>query len=845
MGGIDVVHSTKGKTDPYHREKRHHEGSVKISQSDKMHRRIIRQGLLRYVIPTGVVYAATATLASIDAYLNTGITEQIVNPIYEASAFLVDPDKSDISYNRFVLTRGILGLSVAGLGFWGVSHQISKKHKNRINMVESVLSVPHDSPDSELEMYLKQGGKSEQTWENDRGYFFDTSADWKDIIKITEAIEDENIWVPSGDAIPSRVHDGKICVRRSLNEIVDGLNRENDCSVYLGDSKPSRQVGFLFPQQLNQGRCFFEGHIFDSLPEENKEVKGMDLTVSQLQNGKWVIGSIGHEQPKSLASSLTDKYKQETQEIKDIFHNVYYSEPSKGDLRVALMSEGTFPWKKGGVSSAIYDFINAIDGDIFEGYSGVHYEIVSTTANQNIFKRRIKFDLPKNVHLNQPIGIYGHSENPSLEERCELPQLDDDSEFKSKESYRSHEIQSTILKIEEAITSSDFDLFFEAADMVKNYFSIDELVHSKDAFEAVHDIYHTLEDVRKPDFISFYHGWRTMTENLLRVIKSDKVEADVYYSVITGLPGVYASLASREFNAPFILTEHGIYQEDMAISMANSSISAFNSDRWGTTMEFYQKLAYNQAQAITTLCECNANKQVRYGAAPEKISVIPNFIPKNGTIEDAIEYEGNGSSKFNVGLLGNIQRVKQVELFVEAAAHLRDNYPDVNWKFQIKGGKDKNDPDYFTHINRLIAQNNLGDILDIAPYNNWREAFPELDCGVLTSASEVQPRSIMELMSLGRPAVAPDVGSTKELIYGNGIDEYGPAGIIVEGASQEEIMLETANAIHELYLRKNSSAAKSEALPMEKVGPLRMTTGHYAPDNVTGNYAELIRGVLS
>jgi glycosyltransferase involved in cell wall biosynthesis len=64
----------------------------------------------------------------------------------------------------------------------------------------------------------------------------------------------------------------------------------------------------------------------------------------------------------------------------------------------------------------------------------------------------------------------------------------------------------------------------------------------------------------------------------------------------------------------------------------------------------------------------------------------------------------------------------------------------------------------------------------------------KIDFTVLTSISEGQPFAVLESMAAGRPVIATDVGSCRELIEGDADDGFGLAGICVPPMHQSKLL---------------------------------------------------------
>lgn len=840
------------------------EAIVYTAAQDNIQKGIFRRALRR-AGKTGLVTAAgIVSIGAIDYFfIQSGATQSVLDSIISNYDRLtqIDPDSNlplilSKDYRHWLLTASILLFGFYSLGAWGINSFSSKAYNRRNDMVQAVLRVPHDNRESEYDRYNSLTGKTQKAWERDLHDYFRVVAEWGRIENRTLAIRDDNLQI--GTRVPEGVYQQKTYLRPDLEDIILGLNQREDREKMLIPESRGTKVAFSLPLQINQPQMYFEGRVFDDLAYA-KDFLGLEIVCKQLSSEQWVIGSCGPEKSRSF---LFGKRKRLAAAIQDeILYPFYYSTPSDDDLSIALVLEATYPVERGGVATLISAMMRDLKPEYFNGRE-LHYEVISILGFTGPYKTRISYEFPRNAHMNPPIIVFGHTMNPSLdiiqdltENRTLFPLL----RGENKSNQRSRELKQTIFDLEDAIASFDFKGFYNVADRIK-YFSADEILFSAETLEALHDIYHQPHDKDKPSFERFQYQWRDLRQPLVYIIKSKKAHANIYYSLLTGVGGVYSALAKREFNAGLVLTEHGIYREDRLVDIANSGMDPFFARKWGQAFDFYSRLVYDAADSITTLCESNRAKQIRDGAPEHKTKIIRVGISLDRP-KPSIESPGLYDPKsFTVGMLGNVQPVKQVELFISAAEYLSQKYKSINWQFHVMGRDDPHAKSYAVQIHKRVEQNDeLQKIFHFSPYTNYVDAFTPLDVGVLTSSSEVLPVSIIEFISLGKLMIAMDVGGISELINGvdingNKIDDYGPAGLLVGVNTPENVSKDVADAILTMYLRKcylltgkrsdipEPTPGKLDYLlrqriPIEEAGPKRIKASFYS-DVVLPLYAQ-------
>jgi glycosyltransferase involved in cell wall biosynthesis len=288
------------------------------------------------------------------------------------------------------------------------------------------------------------------------------------------------------------------------------------------------------------------------------------------------------------------------------------------------------------------------------------------------------------------------------------------------------------------------------------------------------------------------------------------------------------AIAARKFNAPYVITEHGIYNNERLaeISAAGWIFEAENTvfryseglsvfrRLWVEFFFFLSRVAYSSADLVFALYQGNATLQIEYGAEPGKMEVLPNGIDPN-KFDEALQIRSErmraGSEKHHIGFIGRVVTIKDVKTLIRSARILIQNVPGA--VFQIIGPTNE-DPEYFEECQAMVSEFGLQEVVLFLGSRNIVKVLDQLDVMILTSLSEGLPLVILEAFSAGIPVVATDVGSCRELIHGRTPEDQalGPAGIITRVASPSE----TAAALQKLItnpslLRDMGSAGRQRA----------------------------------
>lgn len=111
---------------------------------------------------------------------------------------------------------------------------------------------------------------------------------------------------------------------------------------------------------------------------------------------------------------------------------------------------------------------------------------------------------------------------------------------------------------------------------------------------------------------------------------------------------------------------------------------------------------------------------------------------------------------------------------IQSFALVKRDLPDA--ELHIMGPAEE-DEGYVRECHELVEALKVEDVIFTGQVN-VREYLGKLDIVVLSSISEGMPLAILEAMAAGKPCVATDVGSCRELLEGRD-DSFGEAGIVV------------------------------------------------------------------
>jgi len=206
--------------------------------------------------------------------------------------------------------------------------------------------------------------------------------------------------------------------------------------------------------------------------------------------------------------------------------------------------------------------------------------------------------------------------------------------------------------------------------------------------------------------------------------------------------------------------------------------------------------------------------KLQHRFSPRKIHVIENGVDvdKLRAVEPAKDLRKNYENHRHIGIIGRLEPVKRVDLFIQTAHQiLTDPIAELpKIRFHIIGdGKLKDElvalTIHFGIEHSIVFHGHRSDSI---------EAIAALDIVIMCSDHEGTPMTALETLALGKPLIAHNVGGLREILRESPellIDEHNPASYsakIIElirkphPAALNEIYTSACNATRTLSLYK-------------------------------------------
>ena len=312
------------------------------------------------------------------------------------------------------------------------------------------------------------------------------------------------------------------------------------------------------------------------------------------------------------------------------------------------------------------------------------------------------------------------------------------------------------------------DLFRQFAKVSDHAGLFLDLLTSRPSWKILQDLY--TQQFHEESFLDFFWMWRTTHVPLFRVLSLPIPKAGAYHALSTGYAGMLGVMGNLAHQRPFLLTEHGIYTRERRIEIALAEwiesqrfaggtirpVSETVRGFWMRIFEQIGRIVYHHADPVITLFEGNRDVEIREGADPDRVRIIPNGISLSEGRPRSPRLPGEDRI---VALIGRVVPIKDVKTFLLAAHIVGEQEASV--RFLVLGPTDQ-DPDYAAECRELSESLDLAEKVTFTGNVDLSRYYPDIDILVLTSLSESQPLVIMEAYASGIPVVASRVGACED-----------------------------------------------------------------------------------
>jgi polysaccharide biosynthesis protein PelF len=254
-----------------------------------------------------------------------------------------------------------------------------------------------------------------------------------------------------------------------------------------------------------------------------------------------------------------------------------------------------------------------------------------------------------------------------------------------------------------------------------------------------------------------------LIEHMLRPLSAPAVEADIVHCSMNGLSTLVAMTAKWRYGTPLVMSEHGIYLRERYISYLHDDAS--HAVRV-LALSFFRSLAgaaYLITDVLAPHSAYNRRWQLHNGADADRMWTMYNGVEPDefpaATTEPAVP---------TISFMGRVDPLKDLHTLIRAFALVRQEIPEA--RLRIFGGTPAVNRIYHESCDRLIKELDLeGAAVLEGRIRNAVDAYHAGSIVALTSISEGFPYTVVEAMACGRPTVCTNVGGVAEAVADTGI----------------------------------------------------------------------------
>ena len=457
------------------------------------------------------------------------------------------------------------------------------------------------------------------------------------------------------------------------------------------------------------------------------------------------------------------------------------------NAKVMLVTEGTYPFNGGGVSTWAHILCSET--------TGVDYYIYAINA---VFEETPRYDLPLSVRNVLQVPVWTPDEpHDYISYGDEYYKTIGKKEWTTSKPVRD-EFLPLFKKLLEFVYSDQQDVaaldkVFKKLWLYFEDFDFKETMRHQAVWNAYKEIIErVIIKERNPDasLMDLTIGMRWIYRFMIPLSITDVPKVDLTHLTLSGFPVIPALIAHYKYGSKIVLTEHGVFIRERLLAISNSEYPFFLKKLLIHFSEAVSRLTYYKADKIISVNTFNIKWEQIYGAPLEKIEVIYNgvdhelFKPRDKPV--------HLKDVPTVVALARIFELKDVLTMIRSCAFAKAKLPKIKY---LVYGDDKAVPEYTAICLELIEELQLQENFKLmGPKQNPHLLFCEGDISILTSISEGFPYTVIESMACGIPVVSTDVGGVKEAL-----DEQ--SGFLCKPKNAEELGNRVAQLLTDDKLR--------------------------------------------
>jgi polysaccharide biosynthesis protein PelF len=430
-------------------------------------------------------------------------------------------------------------------------------------------------------------------------------------------------------------------------------------------------------------------------------------------------------------------------------------------VKIALVSEGTYPYAMGGVSVWCDQLIR--------GMPDYRWDMVALTGDG---REQTIWEAPDNLVALRPVPLWGPGPTGRRGARRARPMF-----APAYRTFLTALLTPLDPRSEQAATHrSDFERGLRGLyDVAAAGGNLGAALTSNEALTIMTDAWRGIYD---DDALTLADAAETawLLEHMLRPLWADPVapDTDIVHSSMNGLSMLVALSAKWRYGIPIVMSEHGIYLRERYLFYLNDNTRHAVKV---LILSFFRALAclgYRVADILAPHSSYNRRWGLQNGADPERM-----WTMYNGVSLEQFPVAESEPDEPTIVFMGRIDPLKDLHTLIRAFAIVRSELPDA--RLRIYGGTAPGSEAYRDSCLRLIDELGLqGRAVLEGRVDTPVNAYAAASVVALTSISEGFPYTVIEAMACGRSVVCTNVGGISEAVGRT-------AGVIVRPRDSEAV----------------------------------------------------------
>jgi glycosyltransferase involved in cell wall biosynthesis len=290
-----------------------------------------------------------------------------------------------------------------------------------------------------------------------------------------------------------------------------------------------------------------------------------------------------------------------------------------------------------------------------------------------------------------------------------------------------------------------------------------------------------------------------VVDRMLSVVDAPLGPVDVVHAASNGAAALVGLAARWRQGTPLLLSEHGVYLRERYLALDDGGYSWAERRAVTAVVRRICEVAYREAEQVLPVSDFNQRWIRRLGGELTRAVTI-----RNGVQPDLYEPVGDEPEVPTLSFVGRIDPLKDLHTLVRAFALLRAQLPAA--RLRLFGPVPRGNEAYRDSVVDLVDELGVTDAVTFeGPSNGSRPAIAAGSVVVLSSISEGLPFTVIEAMMCGRATVSTDVGGVAECL-----DPEGRTGVVVPARDPQAFADACLDLLTDTDRRRAMAAAARE-----------------------------------